>query len=386
VRISALVSDLADNPIVRAFPILKVLEKRYEVDVIGPCFGTRMFRAYEDALHFEIVEGCNYPKFIRKIKDIINHVSGDVLFAFKPKPTSYLIGLACSILKRIPIVLDIEDWELAPYLAQAGKLSRWEFFHRYMLHGWKAPNDFKYLYLAERLVPLCDEIFICSDFLRKKYGGIKLYHGVDTQAFNPRGLSRQRLRRKWGVPRDRKIVLFAGTVRPHKGIDDLVRALNIIDSKGKVNLLIVGGNVEGKIDSALYGLDSKRTLHLGYQPHAFMPEILHLSDLVVLPQKDNLMSRAQVPGKVFEAMAMAKPIIATSLSDLPEILEDCGIVIRPGDIEALARNIRNIIENPRIGSMMGAKAREKCMRLYSYEAMERILMPVFRRFEKRLRS
>ena len=117
-----------------------------------------------------------------------------------------------------------------------------------------------------------------------------------------------------------------------------------------------------------------------------MPEILHLSDLVVLPQKDNPISRAQIPAKVFEAMAMVKPIIATAISDLPEILEDCGIITRPGDIEALARNIQYIRENPPIAHMMGVRAREKCIKSYSFEAMKRILIPVFGRFEKRFHS
>ena len=119
-----------------------------------------------------------------------------------------------------------------------------------------------------------------------KYGGIKLYHGADTEVFNPKKFNKQLLREKWGIPRDRKIILFAGTPRPHKGLDDLIRALNIIDLDGNVNLLIVGGSIEGSIDFNLYESNKKRIIYLGYQPHALMPEILHLSDLVVLPQKD----------------------------------------------------------------------------------------------------
>lgn len=382
-RISVLVSDLADNPIVRAYPILKVLERRYEIDVIGPCFGRQVFRAYEGEFSFKIVEGCNYPKFIKKLRDIYNNVHGDVLFAFKPKPTSYLIGLVCSFLKRIPIVLDIEDWELAPYLIQREKLSKWVFLKRFMLHGWKVPNDFKYLYVTEKLVPFSDAIFVCTNFLKRKYGGTKLYHGVDTDVFNPRGRNKRRLREKWGVPCDRKIVLFAGTPRPHKGLDDLILALNIIDPNCSVNLLLVGGSIEGNIDRDLYELSKRRIIHLGYQPHGSMPEILYLSDLVVLPQKDNPISRAQVPGKVFEAMAMAKPIIATAVSDLPEILNDCGVITNPGEIEDLAKNIYCILGNPNANKVMGKKARGKCIRLYSYEAMARVLFPVFQQFEKR---
>jgi glycosyltransferase involved in cell wall biosynthesis len=385
-KISALISDLADNPIVRASPILKVLEKRYEIDVIGPCFGQRIFQAYGDEFNFKTIEGCNYPKFLKKIRDIYNNVNGDVLFAFKPRPSSYLIGLMCSLLKRIPIVLDIEDWELASYWIQREELSKWIFLKRYILHGWKIPNDFKYLFVTERLISLSDAIFVSSDFLKKKYGGTKLYHGADTEVFNPNGRNKNLLREKWGVPRGNKIVLFAGTPRPHKGLDDLIRALNIIDPNKKINLLIVGGNIDGSIDHDLYESNGKRIIHLGYQPHALMPEILHLSDLVVLPQKDNPISRAQIPAKVFEAMAMVKPIIATAVSDLPEILEDCGIITRPGDIEALARNIQYILENPPIAHMLGVRAREKCIESYSFEAMKRILMPVFHRFEKRFHS
>ena len=385
-KISVLVSDLSDNPIVRAYPILKVLEKRYEIDVIGPCFGSKMFGAYEGEFTFKMVEGCKYPKFFKKFKDIFKQVNGDVVFAFKPRPTSYLIGLLCSFFKGIPVVLDIEDWELASYLMQRKRLSKLVFFKRYLLHGWKIPNDFKYLYLTEKLVPLSDAIFIVSDFLKKKYGGTKLYHGVDTELFNPTRLSRRFLRERWRVPKDRKIVLFAGTPRPHKGLDDLIRALNIIDSNGKVNLLLIGGNLEGSVDHDLYKVNEKRIICYGYQPHALMPEILHVSDIVVLPQKDNLISRAQVPAKVFEAMAMAKPIIATALSDLPEILEDCGIIVAPGDVEALAKNIHYVLENPEISRMMGKKARQKCIKSYSYEAMARILIPVFQKFEKRHRT
>lgn len=382
-KISVLVSDLADNPIVRAYPILKVLEKRYEIDVTGPCFGPHAFRPYEDEFDFKIIEGCNYPKFIKKLGEIYNNVNGDVLFAFKPRPTSYLIGLVCSFLKRIPIVLDIEDCELAPYWMQKGRLSEWIFFKRYMLHGWKTPNDFKYLYLTEKFVPLSDVIFVASNFLKKRYGGTRIYHGVDTEVFKSDGQNKDLLRKKWGVQTNKKIVLFAGTPRPHKGLDDLIRALNIIDPDFKVSLLIVGGNIENVVDLDLHESNRKRIIRLGYQPHGLMPELLHLSDLVVLPQKDTAISRAQIPAKVFEAMAMAKPIIATAVSDLPEILDGCGVVINPGDIEALARSIKHILGNPGVSQTMGRDARKKCMESYSYEAMERVLMPIFQRFEKR---
>jgi glycosyltransferase involved in cell wall biosynthesis len=133
-------------------------------------------------------------------------------------------------------------------------------------------------------------------------------------------------------------------------------------------------------------MSKKRTIYLGYQPHGSMPEILYLSDLVVLPQKDNHISRAQVPGKIFEAMAMAKPIVATAVLDLPEILKDCSVIVKAGDTEDLAKNVQYVLANPNVGRMLGRKARNKCVKLYSFEAMARVLFPVFQQFEKRLKS
>jgi glycosyltransferase involved in cell wall biosynthesis len=107
-----------------------------------------------------------------------------------------------------------------------------------------------------------------------------------------------------------------------------------------------------------------------------MPELLALSDMVVLPQRRTPVTSAQVPAKVFEAMAMAKPIVATSMSDLPEILNGCGILVEPEDVAELATAIEHLLEDEAMAMDLGQKARERCLRHYSWDAMEMILAQV----------
>jgi len=72
-------------------------------------------------------------------------------------------------------------------------------------------------------------------------------------------------------------------------------------------------------------------------------------------------------------MSMAKPIIASAVSDLPIILNGCGIIIPPRDIAALAKQITYLIENPQIAEMLGQRARAKCIKKYSYITGGKIL-------------
>jgi len=112
-----------------------------------------------------------------------------------------------------------------------------------------------------------------------------------------------------------------------------------------------------------------------------IPEFLAMADVVVIPQRKSLATIGQIPAKVFDAMAMAKPIIATNVSDLPEILAGCGLIVKPGRPDKIAEKIQYLIENKEIARKMGGKAREKCIKEYSWDTMERILLKVFKKYE-----
>ena len=107
--------------------------------------------------------------------------------------------------------------------------------------------------------------------------------------------------------------------------------------------------------------------------HALVCLFLAIAHVVVLPQRVTHETMAQIPGKVFEAMAMARPIVATSVSDLPEILDGCGIVIPSGAVAHLAAALDRILSRPDEAQDLGREARKRCQDHYSWDAMERIL-------------
>ena len=73
---------------------------------------------------------------------------------------------------------------------------------------------------------------------------------------------------------------------------------------------------------------------------------------------------------------MARPIIATNVSDLPEILDDTGCIVEPERPEEIAEVLARWLKYPDEAEEMGRRARLRCVSDYSYDAMEVVLTNV----------
>jgi len=105
-------------------------------------------------------------------------------------------------------------------------------------------------------------------------------------------------------------------------------------------------------------------------PFENLPEYLAASDILLVPQRRTTDSVGQMPAKLFDAMAMGKPIIATRVSDITEVLGDCGYLVDPDKPDQLADAIRYILDHPEEAQRRGQEARERCKRLYDIGVME----------------
>ena len=238
-------------------------------------------------------------------------------------------------------------------------------------NGWLQPTSLKYMYVMERLAPLADGVTVVSTFLQKRFGGVKLPHGPDTRLFDPSPYNKRDLRLKWGIDERARLILFAGNPSPYKGLEDILGALDRLTARhDQLRLLMAGRSPEHPYTQKLLAQAPERIIHLGPQPHALMPELLALSDMVVLPQRRTPVTSAQVPAKVFEAMAMAKPIVASCMSDLPEILDGCGLLVEPGDVVQLTAAIERLLDDEALAVELGKRARERCLLHYSWDAMD----------------
>ncbi len=153
-------------------------------------------------------------------------------------------------------------------------------------------------------------------------------------------------------------------------------------SRDDLKVLLVGADVHDPFVRALI-MQAGDILHVvGMRPLSERPRWLAMADMVVVPQRASPATGGQVPAKLFDAMAMAKPIVATAVSDVPAILDGCGLVVPPGDIKMLADKIRYILDNPGEAAQLGMAARYKCVQDYSWEAMEKVLLQVFSEYDQ----
>jgi glycosyltransferase involved in cell wall biosynthesis len=372
VKVSVLAADLSDNATGRADLLARLLSPRYDVEVVGPRFGADTWMpAREGAIAQRSLRVGRYPGFAQQIPGLLELVDGDVLIASKPRPTSFGLGLLARARRARPLVLDIDDWEVG-FFSRSGF---WGGVGRAL--NLANPNGLSWTWLAEKLVSRADAITVASRFLERRFGGTLLPHVRDTDAWDPARYDRAAARERLGVGAD-KVVMFLGTPRGHKGVDDLVEAVGSL-GKGVV-LALVG------VDPARSGAPrwsaAPHVRVTGEIPFEDVPRYLVAADVVAVPQRDTTDTLGQVPAKLFDAMALGRPIVSTSVSMIPEILEGCGVVVAPGNVAALAVAIKRLLDNPAEAAVLGRRARERCETRYSFKVARATLFPLLEQLTK----
>ena len=282
--------------------------------------------------------------------------------------------------------MDIDDWQMGFIKENYSKMSiyqRFRFIKNSTLYLYDLGSYWNNL-INEKIVNFADELTVSNHFLQEKFGGTIIWHARNTENFNPQKYSRKLLREKYNLDNSKKVVMFLGTPREHKGLEILIHALNMIKNKN-IFMFVVGigdnndyGKKLTKIAKEILGNNYKG---FDIQPFDKIPEFLTIADIIVIPQKKSFSAIGQVPAKVFDAMAMAKPIIATKVSDLPEILKGCGWIVEPENPDMLAKTIEYVLDNPEEAEKIGQKARKKCIEKYNWDTMERILVKIFKKYE-----
>jgi glycosyltransferase involved in cell wall biosynthesis len=370
VKISMMVSDASTNCMGRTYILAKVLSRHFEIELVGPLLIGKSVWTPFDGSEFEcmFIPSSNYPLFFNSVPQILDSITGDVVYALKPLASSFGLALLSGLKKKRPIVLDIDDWEVGfvKWRLSISRLS-WLRFHDVNWIGWT--------YLLDELASVADRITVSNEFLGRRYGGTLVPHGRDVSFLDPTRYDAEEIRSALGFSTE-SLVMFLGSPERYKGLQDLVEAVKLIGRKD-VKLLIIGVD-ERETFVNQFKPESIDVLKLiGPIPLQERPKWLAAADVVVIPQRRSVATVGQMPAKLFDAMAMGKPIVATNVSDIPSVLQGCGLVVPAGDVKALSKGISNMLEHPLEAAEMGRRARQKCVEHYSWEAMERMLLEVF---------
>ncbi len=383
-KISILTPDLSHNCLGRAWLLGKILQRHYEIEIIGPASTGYVWPPLADEkVNYKIIKANSPLQLLLNKKKILDEIDGDVIYASKPRTASLAIGVLKNKRDKTPLILDIDDWELGLFLGRRDTfIKKIKSLLEDSLLFFMDLSSYWRILAEEKQIKLADQITVSNHFLQAKYGGTIIWHARDTESFDPKKFNKDSIRKKYKIGKNKKIVMFFGTPRPHKGIENLIKAVSI--KKENVVLVLVGiDKNEHSQNLVKMGktILKKRFKSYGLQSFNKIPEFLTIADLIVIPQRKTASTVGQVPAKIFDAMAMAKPIIATKVSDLPEILDGCGWLVEPEKPKQLAKTIQYVLNNPQKADKMGREARQKCIKKYSWNAMEKLLVGVFKKYE-----
>lgn len=378
-KISLVVSNLSGGEAIRGFLLAQVLRKLgYEVEVVGFLFSKDLYALPPRNIPVFAISGRQYPQFLNDSRKLLQKIDGDIIYAIKPKPPSFGLSLLGRLKKHRPIILDIDDWELSWYGGDDWKYrpSLRQIYRDIFRKNGQLRNPEHPLYVKgmENFLSCADAITVDTKFLQARFGGVYLPNGKDTEMFDPAKYNPEVSRQRYGLSGYR-ILMFPGAPRPHKGVEDVLMALEQLNQPD-LRLVIVGGSPYDNYDDKLMEQWGRWTIKMPKYPVEVMPDVVAAAHIVVVPQRNTLTAVAQFPLKLTDGMAMAKPVLSTQVGDIPEILGETGFLAEPNSPAQLAKQIQWIFDNQIAARDRGMRARERCVEKYSLQAMASILSDV----------
>ncbi|MDI6873806.1 glycosyltransferase [Candidatus Solincola sp.] len=188
-----------------------------------------------------------------------------------------------------------------------------------------------------------------------------VYNGVEAR--EDAGEMRQRVRREWGLPDDCPAVGLVGRLVEWKGPDVFLRAAaRVAEYFPETRFFLVGGAIFGREDYPEELRELSRSL--GLEERAVFTGFLR-DPLPAMAALDCLVHASVEPEPlgmvILEAMSLGLPVVATEGGGVPEIVEDgrTGLLVPPGDAEAMARAVVWMLSHPEERKEMGERGRKR---------------------------
>jgi glycosyltransferase involved in cell wall biosynthesis len=201
-----------------------------------------------------------------------------------------------------------------------------------------------------------------------------IYNGVDVSQY-AHSIDSALVKMDLGFNKNSIIISTVASLDTQKGHKYLIDAASVIVSRyPDINFCFIGdGPLKDELQTQVRSLNLSKNIHfLGNRTK--IDEILGASDFFVLPSLWEGLSIA-----LLEAMAAAKPIVATSVSgtQLVMIPNKTGIIVKPRDSSQLANAIIKLISNPKLATNMGSSARKRVIDAFSAQEQAKNHMALY---------
>ncbi|KAF5047862.1 Glycosyl transferases group 1 [anaerobic digester metagenome] len=353
--------ELAHNPAGRVYTLATLYETFANVEIIGsmfPSFGREIWGPIRDipiAKHTFVVE--DESEFLGQAIQLVAAHPYDIVHLSKPRAPNIFFGVLYKLFWDARVLMDIDDEELSfvgeeisigleEYVRQNGGLPQ---IRNLAGRDWTR--------LAVGMANEFDGVTVCNAVLQDRYGGEIIRHARNENLFNPSPELKRNSRNKYSITEDKKVILYFGTPRKHKGLIQTAQAMAALRRKN-VLFCIVGDFYDYSLKQSLLNIEGVEYLFLPNQPISEAQNILAIADCCVfLLDADSAVARYQTPAKLSDAMAMGVPVICSATSGVLDLYGDGFYLIDFSD-DIIVKSIEKCIDLSKDDNeLISAKAR-----------------------------
>ena len=171
---------------------------------------------------------------------------------------------------------------------------------------------------------------------------------------------------------------YIGRIVPEKGVDILLRAAARLDGDWRMRL-VGGGSARGELLALAQTLGlSDRVTFAGQLPSADLPAQYHQLDALVLPSLTRPNWKEQFGRVLVEAMASGVPVIGSDSGAIPGVIGEAGRIVPEGDVEALARALADLRDQPALRRELSERGRARFLAHFTHEQVAAATVAVYR--------
>jgi colanic acid biosynthesis glycosyl transferase WcaI len=277
----------------------------------------------------------------------------DILVATSPQFLCAVAGHAIAWARRVPFVFEVRDlWPES--IVAVGALSGEHWLVRALSR------------IEVHLYDAAHQIVVVTDSFRKRLveRGVPenkiavIKNGVDLGRFTP--LSRETaLRKRLGFG-ERFVVGYVGTIGMAHGLDAVLDVAKSLIDADDIRFLFVGDGAErARLEARASNEGIRNVTFLGSLPRDAMNEVYATSDVCLVPLRKTELFLTVIPSKIFEILAMARPLILSVDGEARSIVEASGggIFVPPEDKARMREAILNLAMDPDRRASMGERGR-----------------------------
>jgi glycosyltransferase involved in cell wall biosynthesis len=296
-------------------------------------------------------------------------------------------GVARFAKKRgIPFVSILHGYETMIFFSILNQIINFKKGYRYLLKALVACfyysifHEWPLLIYSTKLIAVSENVLkVLERRPLVKHNKIAVIHyGINLENFKASNTQRRETRLALDLSQKDRVILFLSLISKQKGADIALKALKVMSEEEKSIKLILAGDGEyldeAKRMAKQLGLEQK-VVFPGFVRNEETAKLYNAADVFIFPTL-----RLESFGIVLaEAMACGKPVIASRIGSIPNVIEDGinGILIPPGNYKMLAAQIRRLFKNRDLFHELSTNAQQKATEDFGLDRMVKQIISEF---------